>query len=176
MGATGQGASSARQGTNFIDIAATGAAGGGIRRRRRISGVAARFRAALGAVLARRNEPPPSLRGSAPVAKPWGHYAAVHRRNGVQVKEIVVAPGAKLSLQRHRFRTEHWIVASGEALVTRGGETRRVAAQKALVIRRGEVHRLANPGPVPLLIIEVQLGTYLGEDDITRLADDYGRL
>lgn len=175
MRATGQGAPSARRQSRSIDIIPTPSRGGGIRRRR-LAAVAARIRAALGSVLARRNVLPPSVHGSAPVAKPWGHYASVHRREGVQVKEIVVAPGGKLSLQRHRFRAEHWIVVSGDALVTCGHETRHVGEQTALVIPRGEVHRLANPGTAPLRIIEVQLGTYLGEDDITRLADDYGRL
>ncbi len=113
--------------------------------------------------------------GPPPVFRPWGRYRSVHRHDGVQVKEIVVEPGAQLSLQRHRYRSEHWVVVSGEALVTCGGETRLVGWNETFAIPCGEVHRLANPGEVPLRIIEVQLGTYLGEDDIVRIADDYGR-
>jgi mannose-6-phosphate isomerase-like protein (cupin superfamily) len=108
--------------------------------------------------------------------RPWGWFRTLAQGSGFQVKEIVVHPGAKLSLQRHKFRAEQWIVASGEASVTVGERVMRLAARGYVEIARGEVHRLANPSSHPLRVIEVQTGTYLGEDDIERLADDYGRV
>ncbi|HEY7610217.1 MAG TPA: mannose-1-phosphate guanylyltransferase/mannose-6-phosphate isomerase [Alphaproteobacteria bacterium] len=107
--------------------------------------------------------------------RPWGWFRTLALRPGFQVKEIFVRPGAKLSLQRHRRRAEQWIVASGEALVTVGKREQRLAPRGYVDIPSGEIHRLANPGTEPLRVIEVQLGAYLGEDDIERLADDYGR-
>jgi mannose-6-phosphate isomerase-like protein (cupin superfamily) len=107
--------------------------------------------------------------------RPWGWFRTLAMQPGFQVKEIFVRPGAKLSLQRHRRRAEQWIVASGEALVTVGTEQRRVAPRGYVDIAPGEIHRLENPGDEPLRVIEVQLGDYLGEDDIERLADAYGR-
>ena len=92
-----------------------------------------------------------------------------------QVKRIVVKAGEKLSVQMHHHRAEHWIVVSGTAKVTRGDETYLVSENESTYIPLGAVHRLTNPGQVPLEIIEVQSGTYLGEDDIVRLQDDYGR-
>jgi len=94
---------------------------------------------------------------------------------GYQVKRIVVEPGARLSLQRHLHRAEHWVVVAGIADVTIGTETRRLAENQSAFIGRHEIHRLANPGEEPLVVIEVQYGDYLGEDDIERLADDYDR-
>ncbi len=107
--------------------------------------------------------------------RPWGWFRTLAMRPGFQVKEIFVRPGAKLSLQRHRQRAEQWIVASGEALVTLGRRKLRLSARGYVDIPPGEIHRLENPASEPLRVIEVQLGAYLGEDDIERLADDYGR-
>jgi mannose-1-phosphate guanylyltransferase/mannose-6-phosphate isomerase len=107
--------------------------------------------------------------------RPWGWFRTLAASPGFQVKEIFVRPGAKLSLQRHAQRAEQWIVASGEALVTVGARQLRLAERGYVDIPAGEIHRLENPAPEPLRVIEVQRGDYLGEDDIERLADDYGR-
>jgi mannose-6-phosphate isomerase-like protein (cupin superfamily) len=107
--------------------------------------------------------------------RPWGWFRTLAASDGFQVKEVFVRPGAKLSLQRHRRRAEQWIVASGEALVTLGRRELRLAPRGYVDVPAGEIHRLANPGPEPLRVIEVQLGAYLGEDDIERIADEYGR-
>lgn len=107
--------------------------------------------------------------------RPWGSYQTVTAGEGFQVKRIVVAPGAALSLQRHRRRAEHWTVVRGEGVVTRDGEEIAVKANESVFIPLGSVHRLANPGGGPLEIVEVQVGDYLGEDDIERLEDRYGR-
>lgn len=109
------------------------------------------------------------------VFRPWGSYESVDSGDGFQVKRIIVKPRGKLSLQKHRQRAEHWIVVRGEALVTRGDETFRLSANQSTYIPVGEVHRLENDGTEPLHLIEVQTGAYLGEDDITRLEDSYGR-
>jgi mannose-1-phosphate guanylyltransferase / mannose-6-phosphate isomerase len=92
-----------------------------------------------------------------------------------KVKRIVVKPGAKLSLQKHFRRSEHWVVVRGTAEVTIGSEIRTIAENESIYIPIGSVHRLANPGTIPLELIEVQVGDYLGEDDIERLSDQYGR-
>jgi mannose-1-phosphate guanylyltransferase / mannose-6-phosphate isomerase len=107
--------------------------------------------------------------------RPWGWFRTLTRRPGFQVKEIFVRPGAKLSLQRHKHRAEQWIVASGEALVRLGERELRLSARGYVDIAQGEIHRLTNPSAQPLHVIEVQTGDYLGEDDIERLADEYGR-
>lgn len=109
------------------------------------------------------------------VHRPWGHYDSVDQGDRFQVKRIVVKPGARLSLQMHHHRAEHWIVVRGTALVTRGGETFILAENESTYIPIGVQHRLENPGKMPLEIIEVQSGTYLGEDDIVRFEDTYGR-
>ncbi len=109
------------------------------------------------------------------VYRPWGHYQSIDAGEGFQVKQIMVKPGAKLSLQRHRQRAEHWIVVSGTAKVTRGDETLMVEENRSTYIPVGMKHRLENPGEVPLRVIEVQSGSYLGEDDIERFDDIYGR-
>ncbi|NYZ17553.1 mannose-1-phosphate guanylyltransferase/mannose-6-phosphate isomerase [Azospirillum sp. RWY-5-1] len=109
------------------------------------------------------------------VHRPWGSYRSVHAGERFQVKELSVAPGARLSLQRHHHRAEHWVVVNGTALVTRGEEQVFVYENQSIYIPIGAVHRLENPGKVPLTIIEVQSGSYLGEDDIVRLDDSYGR-
>jgi mannose-1-phosphate guanylyltransferase/mannose-6-phosphate isomerase len=109
------------------------------------------------------------------VARPWGWYDSVDKGNRFQVKRIGVKPGASLSLQMHHHRAEHWIVVAGTAKVTRGKETFFLSENQSTYIPIGEVHRLSNPGKVDLEMIEVQSGNYLGEDDIVRLEDTYGR-
>ncbi|MGQ0709259.1 MAG: mannose-1-phosphate guanylyltransferase/mannose-6-phosphate isomerase [Rhodoferax sp.] len=109
------------------------------------------------------------------VARPWGAYDSIDAGERFQVKRIVVKPGAALSLQKHHHRAEHWIVVRGTAQVTNGDQTLLLTENQSTYIPVGQVHRLANPGKVPLEIIEVQSGAYLGEDDIVRLEDQYGR-
>lgn len=109
------------------------------------------------------------------VLRPWGWYDSVDHGERFQVKRIVVKPGATLSLQMHHHRAEHWIVVSGTAEVTNGDKTFLLAENESTYIPLGHQHRLSNPGKVPLEIIEVQSGSYLGEDDIVRYNDVYGR-
>jgi mannose-1-phosphate guanylyltransferase/mannose-6-phosphate isomerase len=109
------------------------------------------------------------------VARPWGTYDTVDVGERHQVKRIIVRPGAKLSLQAHRYRAEHWIVVKGKALVTRGEEEISLTENQSTYIPIGVTHRLANPGNTDLELIEVQSGSYLGEDDIVRFEDVYGR-
>ena len=109
------------------------------------------------------------------VHRPWGHYEDIDAGERFRVKRITVAPGGKLSLQWHHHRAEHWIVVSGTARVTRGEEVKLLTENQSLYIAVGELHRLENPGKVPLQIIEVQTGAYLGEDDIVRVEDVYHR-
>ena len=109
------------------------------------------------------------------VFRPWGSYDGVDAGERFQVKRIVVKPGGILSLQMHHHRAEHWIVVSGTAKVTRGDETLLLSENQSTFIPLGTTHRLENPGRVPLEMIEVQSGSYLGEDDIVRFEDVYGR-
>ena len=109
------------------------------------------------------------------VYRPWGSYDGVDSGHRFQVKRIVVNPGASLSLQMHHHRAEHWIVVVGTARVTRGEETFLLSENQSTYIPLGTSHRLENPGKVPLELIEVQSGAYLGEDDIVRFEDTYGR-
>ncbi len=109
------------------------------------------------------------------VNRPWGSYDSIDMGERFQVKRITVKPGAKLSLQMHHHRAEHWIVVSGTALVTIGDKTAMLAENESTFIPIGETHRLENPGVLPLEMIEVQSGSYLGEDDIVRFEDNYGR-
>ncbi len=109
------------------------------------------------------------------VARPWGWYDSVDVGARHQVKRITVKPGASLSLQMHHHRAEHWVVVSGMAEVTNGDKTMVLGENQSTYIPQGQVHRLANPGEVPLEIVEVQSGAYLGEDDIVRFEDSYGR-
>ncbi len=109
------------------------------------------------------------------IYRPWGYYQGVDAGGRYQVKRIVVKPTAKLSLQKHFHRAEHWVVVRGTAEVTIDAETHVVHENEATYIPIGSVHRLANPGKIPLELIEVQVGSYLGEDDIVRLEDEYGR-
>ena len=109
------------------------------------------------------------------VHRPWGHYQDVDHGERFRVKRICVAPGAKLSLQLHHHRAEHWVVVCGTARVTKGEEVRLLTENQSIFIEVGELHRLENPGKIPLQIIEVQTGAYLGEDDIVRIEDIYHR-
>lgn len=110
------------------------------------------------------------------VARPWGWYDSIDMGERFQVKRIMVKPGSKLSLQMHHHRAEHWVVVSGTARVTRGEETLLLSENQSTYIPLGTKHRLENIGKVPLHMIEVQSGSYLGEDDIVRLEDDYKRM
>lgn len=107
--------------------------------------------------------------------RPWGYYLVLHEEAGCKVKRILVRPGTRLSLQRHRHRAEHWYLVQGEAMVTRDGETIPLRAGGSLGIPVGAVHRIQNVGQEDVIFIEVQSGTYLGEDDIERFEDDFGR-
>lgn len=109
------------------------------------------------------------------VHRPWGWYDSIDEGGRFKVKRIQVNPKASLSLQKHHHRAEHWIVVQGTAEITRGSETLLLSENQSTYIPLGEVHRLANPGSIPLEIIEVQSGGYLGEDDIVRFDDQYGR-
>ncbi|MGH8661797.1 MAG: mannose-1-phosphate guanylyltransferase/mannose-6-phosphate isomerase [Burkholderiales bacterium] len=109
------------------------------------------------------------------IHRPWGYYDSIDAGSRFQVKRVVVNPGAALSLQMHHHRAEHWVVVRGTARVTRGDETYLVSENESTFIPIGTRHRLENPGKVPLEIIEVQSGSYLGEDDIVRFDDAYGR-
>ncbi|HEX2890289.1 mannose-1-phosphate guanylyltransferase/mannose-6-phosphate isomerase [Vineibacter terrae] len=107
--------------------------------------------------------------------RPWGYYRTVDAGSRFQVKRIMVKPGAKLSLQMHFHRAEHWVVVQGTAMVQRGDDRMLVRENESIYIPIGTAHRLENPGKLPLHLIEVQSGPYLGEDDIVRIADNYGR-
>ncbi len=109
------------------------------------------------------------------VYRPWGYYQGIDTGSRYQVKRIVVKPGGMLSLQKHFHRSEHWVVVRGTAEVTVGSDTGTFHENESTYIPIGSVHRLANPGKIPLELIEVQVGSYLGEDDIVRLTDQYGR-
>jgi mannose-1-phosphate guanylyltransferase / mannose-6-phosphate isomerase len=109
------------------------------------------------------------------VHRPWGSFTSLHNGHRVQVKHIVVKPGGKLSLQMHHHRAEHWVVVQGTAKIRRGEEEMMLSEDQSTYIPIGTAHRLENPGKIPLHLIEVQSGSYLGEDDIVRLEDSYGR-
>ena len=109
------------------------------------------------------------------VYRPWGKYDSIDYGQRFQVKHITVNPGAKLSVQMHHHRAEHWIVVSGTARVTNGDQEILLTENQSTYIPIGTVHALENPGKIPLELIEVQSGSYLGEDDIVRFEDRYGR-
>jgi mannose-1-phosphate guanylyltransferase/mannose-6-phosphate isomerase len=109
------------------------------------------------------------------VHRPWGWYDSIDEGGRFKVKRIQVKPKASLSLQKHHHRAEHWIVVKGTAEITNGDKVLTLTENQSTYIPLGEVHRLANPGTIPLEIIEVQSGSYLGEDDIVRFEDNYGR-
>jgi mannose-1-phosphate guanylyltransferase/mannose-6-phosphate isomerase len=107
--------------------------------------------------------------------RPWGQFESLAIGERFQVKRIIVNPGATLSLQSHMHRAEHWIVVSGTARVTIGDEVRLVSENQSVYVPLGAKHRMENPGKVPMVLIEVQTGAYLGEDDIIRYEDVYAR-
>ena len=109
------------------------------------------------------------------VHRPWGTYRSLHNGHRVQVKHIMVRPGGKLSLQMHHHRAEHWVVVQGTAKIVRGNDEMILTEDQSTYIPLGTAHRLENPGKIPLHLIEVQSGSYLGEDDIVRFEDHYGR-
>jgi mannose-1-phosphate guanylyltransferase len=109
------------------------------------------------------------------VYRPWGHYDLLGQGNDFKVKQIVISPGAKLSLQKHNYRAEHWVVISGIATITCGNKTFNLGKNESTFIPKGELHRLINEEKVDLEIIEIQTGEYFGEDDIIRLEDHYHR-
>jgi len=109
------------------------------------------------------------------VHRPWGTYTVLEGGGGFQIKRIEVKPGGTLSLQMHHHRSEHWIVVNGTAKVTNGEQTMLVQRNESTYIPAGHRHRLENPGVLNLVMIEVQVGEYLGEDDIVRFEDIYGR-
>jgi mannose-6-phosphate isomerase len=115
--------------------------------------------------------------GGAPLVdrRPWGSFTVLDEGEGFKVKRIEVLPGKRLSYQRHARRAEHWFVVAGEARVTLDGGERLAGVGEAVDIPVGAAHRIENPGAELLVFIEVQRGDYLGEDDITRLEDDFGR-
>ena len=110
--------------------------------------------------------------------RPWGSYTVLEdaTAEGFKVKRITVSPGARLSYQRHARRAEHWFIVAGTATVTLDDEVSEVATGESVDIPLGSAHRIENRGSTPMTFVEVQQGDYLGEDDIERLADDYGRV
>lgn len=108
--------------------------------------------------------------------RPWGTYTVLEENGSYKIKRIEVLPGQRLSLQMHHHRSEHWIVVSGTARVTCGETVKIININESTFIPIGSTHRLENPGVIPLVIIEVQSGEYLGEDDIVRFQDDYHRV
>ena len=107
--------------------------------------------------------------------RPWGTYTVLEDTSTYKIKRIVVKPGKRLSLQKHFHRNEHWIIVSGTATVTVAEETRLVRPNESTYIKMGEIHRLENQGKIPVVLIEAQVGEYMGEDDIVRIEDDYAR-
>ncbi len=110
------------------------------------------------------------------VPRPWGTYTVLEEEPHYKIKRIVVNPGQKLSLQKHQHRAEHWVVIEGIAKVTNGNKEIILKANESTFIPQGEKHRLENLEKIPLMIIEVQTGSYFGEDDIQRFDDIYGRV
>jgi mannose-6-phosphate isomerase len=109
-------------------------------------------------------------------SRPWGGFQILDEGTGYKVKRLVVQPGHRLSLQKHRFRAERWVVVAGTPRVIVDRRVRRLKARDSVTVPRGAWHRIENPGKAPVVIIEVLHGPYLGEDDIIRRQDDYGRV
>ncbi|MDR3177855.1 MAG: cupin domain-containing protein, partial [Campylobacteraceae bacterium] len=107
--------------------------------------------------------------------RPWGTYEVLETGDGYKIKKIVVKPNHRLSLQKHFHRNEHWIVVNGTAKVTINDENFLVRENESTYIKSGDIHRLENPGKIPLVLIEAQVGKYTGEDDIVRIEDDFKR-
>ena len=107
--------------------------------------------------------------------KPWGNYRVLHKEEGIQVKRVELKPGCRLSLQKHARRSEKWTIISGSGVATLGAKENPVQKGSLVEVPVGVVHRIQNTDSGPLVFIEVQLGDYLGEDDIVRLEDDFGR-
>lgn len=107
--------------------------------------------------------------------RPWGNYEVLCAEKGTQTKRIEIYPGKRFSLQKHNKRSEKWIIMTGRGLATLGNREFEVGPGSVIEVPRGEVHRLQNVGDTPFVFIEVQFGDYLGEDDIVRFADDFGR-
>ena len=110
------------------------------------------------------------------INKPWGYYHILDLQEGFQVKKIFVNPKAKLSLQSHKHRSEHWVVVKGKARVTKNNKIYHLKKNESMDIPKGAKHRIENTGNDKLIFIEVQTGTYFGEDDIIRIEDDYNRI
>ena len=108
-------------------------------------------------------------------SRPWGSYEILHEHADYKIKRIVVKPGKRLSLQRHQQREEHWIVIEGSGIATLNDKTISVSKGSTIHVKLRDIHRIENTGECELVFVEVQTGTYFGEDDIERLADDYGR-
>lgn len=113
--------------------------------------------------------------GSSTTERPWGSFTVLEEGHGYKIKRIEVKPGHRLSLQMHHHRSEHWIVVSGTAKVTCGNAEELIYSNQSTYVPQCVSHRLENPGVIPLVLIEVQNGEYLGEDDIVRFQDDYAR-
>ena len=110
------------------------------------------------------------------VVKPWGSFSTLEEGSGYKIKRLVVQPGQRLSMQKHQRRAEHWVVVSGTATIVRGDRCFTLRTRECAVIPRQAWHRIENHGRQPVVVIEVQHGSYLGEDDIIRKQDDYGRI
>ncbi len=111
------------------------------------------------------------------VYRPWGKFTVLESGIGFQVKRITVKPNSRLSLQRHKHRDEHWVIVAGTAQVTINNQIFTLNTNESISVKRGSLHRIHNPSQTALLeVIEVQVGEYLGEDDIVRVEDDYGRI
>lgn len=108
--------------------------------------------------------------------RPWGHYEIISESEQYKIKKIVVKPQKRLSLQRHQYRNEYWIVIEGTGIVTHNDTQILVQKDSSIVIKKGDIHRVENTGNTNLVFIEIQTGSYFGEDDIERLSDDYGRV
>jgi len=121
-----------------------------------------------------RDQPNPTFTGERG-DRPWGYYLVLYEEEGCKVKRFLVRPGKRLSLQRHKYRAEHWHLVRGDALITLDREEIRMQAGQSLDIPLGAVHRIENVGQEDVVVIEVQSGAYLGEDDIERFEDDFGR-
>lgn len=118
---------------------------------------------------------PSDLQGTTTTERPWGSFTTLEEGTGYKIKRIEVKPGHRLSLQMHYHRSEHWVVVSGTAKVTCGDKEEILENNQSTYVPQCTSHRLENPGVIPLILIEVQNGEYLGEDDIVRFQDDYAR-